>query len=123
MNGLARRQGEKGEDLACGFLRRKGYQLVMRNYRVPGGEIDLVMRHGSMLAFVEVKARNSGRYGYPEESVTMQKQERMSKAARHFLARFPVDTSYRFDIIAIEHLDSAQPAITHIENFLDFSLC
>lgn len=122
MSSLAWKRGMRGEDLACSFLEQKGYQLVARNYRVLGGEIDLVMRESSLLVFIEVKARNSNAYGYPEESVTRHKQDRMGRAARHFLSRVTTEMSYRFDIIAIEHLDSDTPAITHIENFFDSSL-
>jgi len=118
----AHRRGEQGENLACSFLQRKGYQLIARNYRIAGGEIDLVMSDGSSLVFVEVKARAGSRYGYPEESVTRSKINRMSKAARQFLCRYPTNTSYRFDIIAIEGIDSVKPTISHIENILDSSL-
>ncbi|MBI4250346.1 YraN family protein [Candidatus Uhrbacteria bacterium] len=122
MSSHAQRRGEQGENLACSFLQRKGYQLIVRNYRIAGGEIDLVMRDGSSLVFVEVKARTGSRYGYPEESVTRSKINRMSKTARQFLCRYPMNTSYRFDIIAIERIDAAEPTISHIENILDVSL-
>lgn len=114
--------GVRGENIASSFLKQKGCKIVARNYRVLGGEIDVIVYDGDTLVFVEVKARSRSTYGYPEESVTKHKQERIARAARHFLTRFPSNASYRFDIIAIEHIDSDKPAVHHIENFFDSPL-
>jgi putative endonuclease len=53
----AERRGRGAETLACWYLRLKGWQILARRARVPGGEVDIVARRGRVLAFVEVKAR------------------------------------------------------------------
>ena len=55
----AEKRGRGAETLACWYLRLKGWQILARRARVPGGEVDIVARRGRMLAFVEVKARAS----------------------------------------------------------------
>ena len=55
----AEKRGRGAETLACWWLRLKGWRIVARRARVPGGEVDIVARRGRTLAFVEVKARNS----------------------------------------------------------------
>ena len=55
----AERRGRGAETLACWYLRLKGWRILARRARVPGGEVDIVARRGSTLAFVEVKARSS----------------------------------------------------------------
>jgi putative endonuclease len=53
----AEKRGRGAETLACWYLRLKGWRILARRARVPGGEVDIVARRGRMLAFVEVKAR------------------------------------------------------------------
>ena len=71
--------GRAGEAAAAAHLRRSGYKIVARNYRVREGEIDIVAEHSGDLVFVEVKARRSGAFGKPEESLTEDKNNQ----ARH----------------------------------------
>ncbi|NDA52824.1 MAG: YraN family protein, partial [Betaproteobacteria bacterium] len=59
----AAQRGKRAEDLACDWLSRQGLVLVERNSRFRGGEIDLVMRAGSVLVFVEVRYRSSQAFG------------------------------------------------------------
>ena len=55
----AEKRGRGAETLACWFLRLKGWRILTRRARVPGGEVDIIARRGRILAFVEVKARAS----------------------------------------------------------------
>ena len=55
----AEKRGRGAETLACWYLRLKGWQILARRARVPGGEVDIVARRGRIVAFVEVKARAS----------------------------------------------------------------
>jgi putative endonuclease len=57
----AEKRGRGAETLACWFLRLKGWRILARRARVPGGEVDIVARRGRILAFVEVKARATNR--------------------------------------------------------------
>lgn len=55
----AERRGRGAETLACWYLRLKGWRILARRARVPGGEVDIVARRGRTLAFIEVKARGT----------------------------------------------------------------
>ncbi len=96
--------GAIGEDLAHGYLRRRGCNIVARNYRVRSGagEIDLVVWHGAILVFVEVKTRKTAEYGLPEQAVDAEKRLRIQIAARDYARRAGVDwESTRFDIVSV----------------------
>jgi putative endonuclease len=91
--------GRRGEDLAAWFLRLKGYRIIARRVKTPGGEIDLVARRFGLTAFVEVKSRMSrAEYGMALEAVNTR---RIVRAAEHYIARHPelAATPLRFDVI------------------------
>ena len=93
--------GRRAEQLAILLLRTKGYRILARAYTVRGGEIDIIARRGSAVAFVEVKARPT-----LEEAliaITPAKQRRMSIAARHWLGanQWAMRCSLRGDLSAI----------------------
>lgn len=95
--------GELAERAALEFLVREGLTPVSSNYRSRGGEIDLVMLHGSCLVFVEVRFRNSARFSSPELTIDSRKQRKIIRTAAVFLAgaqRF-ASHAVRFDVIAI----------------------
>jgi putative endonuclease len=77
--------GDIGEEFAAKLLANSGYRILERNYAARSGEIDIIATKDGVLHFVEVKTRNSMKYGYPSESVTRIKQERIRKAARQYL--------------------------------------
>lgn len=93
--------GEIGEKRACQFLKKKGYMIVHTNYRWPGGEADIVARDGDYLVFVEVKTRSSNKYGLPEEAITEEKKQRITRTARYYIAQNRPEISIRFDVVAI----------------------
>jgi len=97
----ARARGAAIEQIAAQWLRQQGLTLITQNHSVKGGELDLVMRDGDILVFVEVKHRTSTRYGHPLETVTYQKQQRLVRAARLYIARDGSSSPCRFDILAI----------------------
>lgn len=99
-----RQRGEQAESQAAAWLGQQGLTLVMSNYHCRQGEIDLVMEDQDTLVFVEVRYRASRAYGGALASVTKSKQQRISRAARHFLARKPAYSEYacRFDVLAME---------------------
>jgi len=95
--------GDWGETEARRYLETKEYVFIDRNFRVPEGEIDLVMQDGDIVVFIEVKTRTSDRFGTPEESVSAAKRKRLLRAAWAFLQeREMIDTSWRIDVVAIE---------------------
>jgi putative endonuclease len=92
--------GRRAEQLAILFLRARGYRIIGRTYIVRGGEIDIIARRGSALAFVEVKARP--RLEDALIAITPAKQRRMSVAARWLGANeWAMRCSLRGDLVAI----------------------
>jgi len=84
------------------YLKQRGYRIIERNYRCPFGEIDIVAQQGEVVVFIEVKTRRSARFGDPQQSVTLEKQKRMSRIALDYLQKkhlYPC--SARFDVVAI----------------------
>ena len=100
---LAQSKGAAGEQLAADYLQRRGLTLVERNFRVRGGEIDLVCRDGRTTVFVEVRLRSRGDFGGAAASITAAKQARLILAARHWLLRHG-ETPCRFDCILLDEL-------------------
>lgn len=93
--------GDNAEGQACDYLQQQGLKLIERNYRTRRGEIDLIMRHDETLVFVEVRLRDSDRFGSAAESVTPHKQRRIIAAAQHYLLQKPGTPVCRFDVLAI----------------------
>lgn len=95
--------GDDAEQLACEYLEQRGLKLLQRNFYCRGGEIDLVMQHGDSLVFVEVRYRRSTSFGRAAETITAQKQDRVVRCARYYLARHGNwNTVARFDVVSIE---------------------
>lgn len=105
--------GLKGEQAAAAFLRNRGMTWVASNWRSKWGEIDLIMRDGETLVFVEVKTRRKNdRFGAPQEAVTHRKKERMVKGALSYLQKAGLeDCPVRFDVVSV--------GVTGIRHFLD----
>jgi putative endonuclease len=97
-----RELGHFGEAWAAGYLTRLGFEVVDRNVRYRGGEIDLVARDRAELVFVEVKCRRTSVYGPPEASITRKRYEHMALAVAEYLSEKQLDpASYRIDVIAL----------------------
>ena len=115
MPDLRRKLGHFGEQAAAAHLIRQGYELVARNWRGPsraqggpGGELDLVLRDGATLVFVEVRTRRIPAVAHDsagaEESVGPGKRARLVALAYAYLeaAAIPADKSWRIDVIALD---------------------
>ena len=95
--------GNKGEDLACQILKKNGYKIIERNYRIRGGEIDIVAKDKDTLVFVEVKTRWSHEYGLPSESMTPWKIRSLLKTARFYVQKINWgDKEYRLDFVSVD---------------------
>ena len=94
-------KGAAGEEVAAQHLVAQGLKIVARNFRVKGGEIDLVCCEGAVTVFVEVRRRASADFGGAAYSITPAKQKRLILAARHWLAR-QGECACRFDCVLIE---------------------
>jgi putative endonuclease len=108
--------GWRGENAASQFLETLGYRILERSYDSPLGEIDIIAIDGRTVVFVEVKTRSSADAGHPSEAVDVTKQRRMTRAALAYLkAHNLLQTSARFDVVAVTWRDAHQPPI--IEHF------
>ena len=96
---LAEKSGRRAEALAGWFLRLKGYSIVFRRFKTPVGELDLVVRRGRQVIFVEVKMRR--RPDQLSDALRSVNRRRIVAAARYFLAAHPAlaDANLRFDVI------------------------
>lgn len=106
-----------GEEETAFLLSEKGYTILQRNLRFPEGELDLVLRDGKTLVFVEVKTRRPGLYGSPSLAVHPGKQLRILAMARRFqslcrLGHVPI----RFDIVTVDWPEDATPKLEHLVN-------
>lgn len=96
--------GKNGEDAAAKFLIAHGYTIIARNYRIRGGEIDIVCKRADEIVFVEVKTRSCTTYGYPEQGVDSRKGYFIARAMREYIRRMriPGEVYLRFDILAVQ---------------------
>jgi putative endonuclease len=108
--------GRTGEDIAAAFLKRKGFRILERNYRLHAGEIDIIARDHNVLVFVEVKTRRDEGYADPSVNVDWRKQRKLRLLAERYIGvNHPPDSEVRFDVISIIG-GSGPPRVEHIEN-------
>ena len=94
--------GKQGEDYAEAFLRKQGYRILARNFRVAIGELDIVARDGATIVFIEVKTRRGDRCGTPGQSVNWRKQQKIARTADWYLKdRHLEGAPCRFDVMEI----------------------
>ena len=98
--------GAQAEILAEKFLAKRGLRVIARNFRVKGGEIDLICSEGNSIVFVEVRLRTSKGFGGAAASITAHKQRRLVLAARHWLLANG-ERACRFDCVLLDGLDEA----------------
>lgn len=110
--------GDNGEHLACQYLQKQGYKILERNYRIRGGEIDIVAKEGNVLVFVEVKTRWSHDYGLPAESMTFWKIKALLKTAKFYVQKITWgEKEYRLDFVGVDFSNSPEnPEIELIKN-------
>jgi putative endonuclease len=108
--------GKTGEKVAVNFLKENGYKILRNNYKTKLGEIDIIAKDKDTLCFIEVKTRNSIRFGSPSESVTVFKRRQISKLALQFLKeRNLLGKRARFDVVSIVYSEGS-PKLDLIRN-------
>ena len=103
--------GARGENQACRYLQKSGYEILERNYKNPFGEIDIIAKKEDTVAFIEVKTRLNENYGAPSEAVGSKRRFRYIKSAEYYFYGKEIDCTVRFDIIEI-----LRGELNHIEN-------
>ena len=114
--------GNYGEDLACDYVKKHGYKILERNYRIRGGEIDIVCKDQNTLVFVEVKTRYSHEFGSPIDAMTYWKIKALLKTAQFYILKIGWgDKEYRLDFISVDFADDPEnPKIELIKNITSF---
>lgn len=108
--------GKLAELKACEFLQKKRYKLLDFNYSSRFGEIDLIMKKGNFICFIEVKLRNENSIAKPKEFVDKSKQRRIIKTAEIYLSRKNINLQPRFDVIEVFSENNCIKSIKHLEN-------
>ncbi|HLP60492.1 MAG TPA: YraN family protein [Candidatus Deferrimicrobium sp.] len=106
--------GPGGERAAARYLEKQGHEILERNYRILGSEVDIITKKDETLCFVEVKTRGTEDYGLPEEFVDERKRRKIIRAAKVFTGDKKYENFYvRFDIISVL-FEGEQVEIKHI---------
>lgn len=108
--------GKLAEDLAVEFLKEKGYQILVKNFRNQKAEIDIIAEFDDKIIIVEVKARGTDFFMEPYEAVNKKKIRLLVAGADAFLNEKNLDKEVRFDIISILKNKDNKTKITHLEN-------
>jgi putative endonuclease len=119
--------GNRGEHAACRFLKKAGMKILARNYRCPGGEIDIIAldpstrrtRHAETIVFVEVKTRATETPAGPLSAIDAHKRSQVKKAAQYYLRHHPAKgylTRYDAVAVIIPPGKKQEPAVRHIPN-------
>ena len=120
------RRGVRGELVAMEFLVSLGWEVEAHRFRLGRHDLDLVMRRGQLIAFVEVKTRRSNACGTAIESVSAFKQRKLGRIATYWRVRYgrPGDT-YRFDVLAVQDRGSGRWEVDRVEDAwrLEWSSC
>jgi putative endonuclease len=103
-------RGAQAEQWAAQYLSRQGLKLVEQNYRSRYGEIDLIMRDGEALVFVEVRLRGNADFGGAAASIDARKQQRIIRTAQQYLAGLPRTPPCRFDAVLMGDVQGGQVA-------------
>lgn len=109
-----RKFGDAGEDLACRYLQKQGYEILERNKHYSRFcELDIIAKHKNTTVFIEVKTRKTNAFGTPSEAITKTKYENIKKGVQFYLSENKVK-DYRIDVIAITIKPEIQ--IEHLKN-------
>lgn len=108
--------GKIGEQIAKDYCLENGYEFLEQNWRYGRAEIDLIIKDGPILVFVEVKTRSSIHFGQPEEFVTTTKEQLITGAATAYMDQIGHEWEIRFDVIAIHFRNEQSYSLKHIED-------
>lgn len=109
--------GKLGEKFAIDYLKRSGYKIAQKGFRLFRGDIDIIAYDRKVLVFIEVKTRRGNRFGLPEESVHPSKQKQIRKIAKGFISLNKLEEEEcRFDILALDYNENKGFKVTHFKN-------
>ena len=113
--------GKSAEDVACEFLQSQGLELLQRNYRRRGGELDIVARAGEVLIIAEVRTRSTESFGGAAASVDGWKQHKIIRAATQLLQQHKslAQLRVRFDVVVVHEPGTQQARVEWIQHAFD----
>ena len=98
-----RRLGDIGENIACDFLKGKGFEIIERNYLRKWGEIDIIAKKSDMIHFIEVKSVTHGTSDYrPEDNMHPWKLKRLARTMQTYLLDKKLDCDWQLDLITVK---------------------
>jgi putative endonuclease len=107
--------GKNGEEYACEYLEKKGYNILQKNWVHSKDEIDIIAIHDNCLVIIEVKTRSTLYFGEPQIFVNRKKQAFLIRAANAYIMQNDIDLETRFDIVSVI-LANNRATIKHIED-------
>ena len=113
--------GDFGEKVTAYYLEKKGYSILKRNFRIKGGEIDIIAEKDGIIAFTEVKTRAPDPLVNGFEAVTAAKKKRIIRASEEYSVRYPHDFQPRFDVVWVTVSGGKVTDFQYIENAFDAS--
>ena len=108
--------GRLGEDIVCRYLESRGCRIVKRNYRIRGGEIDIIAEDDSHIIFTEVKTRRVDSMVSGLEAITKSKQRLVIRAAERYLSDNKPDLQPRFDAAEVTVSDGRAVKLKYLKN-------
>lgn len=111
--------GRLGEESVCKYLTQRGYTITARNYRIKGGEIDIIAENGDYIAFVEVKSRKPDSLVSGFEAVNKRKRGLIIKTASDYCCKHPCVLQPRFDVAEVTIENGRVLSIDYISNAYD----
>lgn len=112
-------KGKLGEESVCRYLTERGYKISARNYRIKGGEIDIIAENGDYIAFVEVKSRRPDSLVSGFEAVNKRKKGLIIRAASDYCCKHPNMLQPRFDVAQVIIEGDSVLSIDYIINAYD----
>jgi putative endonuclease len=110
-------KGIQGEDLACRYLKKKGYKILECNWRSGRYEIDMVAKDRECIVFVEVRTRQENQLCSGYDSVNQRKKQILKRGIKLYLNKTPYVKTFRLDIISIDWIEGKDNyRLHHYEN-------
>ncbi|MCX6229182.1 MAG: YraN family protein [Bacteroidia bacterium] len=107
--------GKKGEDLAVGYLKKNGYQILARNWHFDHKEIDIIAKQQEELVILEVKTREGDYFEEPWEAISVRKIRNLVEAADAWILEHKSDATTRFDVVSIVFSNGVTYELKHFE--------
>jgi putative endonuclease len=109
--------GLEGEHIALAYLTACGWLMEAHRFRMGRHDVDLIVRKGNTVAFVEVKTRRTNRCGSGLEAVSWRKQRDIARVATAWLLRYGRrEDEYRFDLVVVQRTAAGEPQVEHVSD-------